>query len=259
MSASAARALPFFAPLLLTAAQLVACSGAETGPVDWHVSQYRGAERRWIPETEFEFTPPTPSRMVILEVSQYPDIAPTDAQRKAAEAWIRAGHEAARRNGWFDYEKATDAGFRLIFQDKTHYANEEFFLDDVQLDPNRPEVLMYYNTAKGQKLAGYMFYVENRGDRGVQRSGPLSVWHYHWWPKTFCMLKGLLPVGIPDESGRCERGQPHDTSPEMIHLWLIEHPQGRFATNMSIPQKLFVNLVKKREAKEAMRSGDPDA
>ena len=62
------------------------------------------------------------------------------------------------------------------------------------------------------------------------------------------MLQGLLPVGRPDERDHCTEGQVEHTSPEMIHLWLIDHPKGRFATNMSLPQKLFVELIRQRES-----------
>ncbi|MCH2170311.1 hypothetical protein MK489_05985 [Myxococcota bacterium] len=234
------------APVLFGLA--LACSDAPTGPVDWHVSEFPSSEKNWQPEADFRFTPPSPPRMAILEVSRYPHQAPTDEQRRAAAQWIEEGYEAARTHGWFDYDNAVADGFELIFEDKTHYANREFFLDDVTLDPNRPEVLMYYDTARGKKLAGYMFYVGDREQRGEQVGGPLTVWHYHWWPRAVCMLEGLLPISRPDVDDHCSEGQLERTSPEMIHLWLIDHPKGRFATNMSLPQKLFVELIRQRES-----------
>jgi len=186
--------------------------------------------------------------MLIYEVTRYPNMPATQKQREAARDLILRSTLAAERNGWFEYQKAIDDGYELIFGDKTHYAKKEYFLDDRLVDPDRPEVLMYYNTKKGKKLAGYMFYVLSHDARGPQIGGPLTVWHYHkWWEGPFCMLGGLLPIGNPDAKGECRRGTKHSTSPEMIHVWLIEHPEGRFATNMSLNHKLFVQLVQDRD------------
>ena len=237
---------------LLTAASALSSCSPPDGPTEWHVSEYRGRERSWKPESSFAKPTPDPLRMVIYEVTRYPDMAPTKEQRESAQDLVQRSARAAERNGWFEYQNAVDDGYELIFGDKTHYAKSEYFLDDRLLDPDRPEVLMYYNTHKGKKLAGYMFYVRSRKERGPQIGGPLTVWHYHkWWEGPFCMLGGLLPVGNPDTNGVCSRGTVHETSPEMIHVWLIEHPEGRFATNMSLNHKLFVQLVKERERARA--------
>ena len=240
--------------LLVAGLCLTACSERGAGPVDWHVSEYSGLERSWQPEATFEAVSPSPPHMTIYEVTRYPDMSPTPEQRLAAQDLVERSTEASRRNGWFDYQKGLDDGFSLIFRDKTHYAKAEHFFDDRVLDPERPEVLMYYNTARGRKLAGAMYYVGSRHDRGPQLGGPLTVWHYHrWWKTRPCLVKGLLPVGLPDADGRCVRGTPEAKSPEMIHVWLIEHPQGRFSSNMNIPMSLFVELISAREERMAER------
>ena len=243
--------------LLATVVALSACSPPE-GPIEWHVSEYRGRQRSWQAESTFEKQPPKPLRMQIYEVTRYPDMTPTKEQRAAAQDLVLRSGLAAERNGWFEFQNAVDDGYELIFGDKTHYAKKEYFADDRLVDPDRPEVLMYYNTKKGKKLAGYMFYVLSRDERGPQIGGPLTVWHYHkWWEGPFCMLGGMLPIGNPDAKGVCRRGTVHVTSPEMIHVWLIEHPEGRFATNMSLNHKLFVQLVKERDLERADGEGTP--
>ena len=67
---------------------------------------------------------------------------------------------------------------------------------------------------------------------GPQPGGPLTLWHYHVWSFRSCLLRGLLVVGLPDESGSCERGVPTHRSPEMLHIWLVDHPLGPFSTSM---------------------------
>ena len=89
--------------------------------------------------------------MVIREVSLYaPGTEPTAAQREAAEALIERAKRAAREKDWESFETAQAAGFRLLANDRRHYVNEEYVLDDVILDPERPEFLMYYDTPDGK-------------------------------------------------------------------------------------------------------------
>ena len=61
-----------------------------------------------------------------------------------------------------------------------------------------------------------------------------------------CLLDGLISVGIADPGGRCSEGTPTHRSPEMIHVWLIDHPGGAYTTSMMIEPRLFSSLVKKR-------------
>ena len=115
-------------------------------------------------------------------------------------------------------------------KDKEHYPSHEYLFDDKVLDPDRPEFLMYSDTPRGKLLVGYMFFTRTNEEKGPQPGGALTAWHYHpWQPQGRCLLKGLLPVGRPDASGQCAEGVLVMRSPEMMHVWFVDHPLGPFA------------------------------
>jgi len=203
--------------------------------------------------------------MEIWEVSQYPPGAqPTLEQRNAADQLIERCERAVQKHGWEDFQKALADGFKLLQADRRHYYNEEYVFDERVLDPEHPEFLMYYDTPQGKRLVGFMFYVAGPMDRGPQIGGPLTVWHYNLFSTAVCPLglarghnrrgKGLLRVAEVDERGRCARGIPTHRGREMLHVWLIRHPQGPFGTQMSIPPEIVKQELEKRDrAREERR------
>lgn len=201
-------------------------------------------------ESRFFADPNEASMMQMLEVTRYAGVDPTSEQKKAAEELVRRCHESAEKHGWYDFARGSADGFKLKVSDETHYNNIEFLFDDKVLDPDRPEYLMYYDTPKGKVLAGFMFVPRSNTEEGPQIGGNLTRWHYHTWPKPICLVKGILDTG-PVVDGKCETGSPSTRSPEMMHVWLLDHPQGRFATAMYLPQELLEKLVAERDARAA--------
>ena len=186
--------------------------------------------------------------MVLWEVTAFPPQSePTRSQQSAAKELIEACYRAALDNGWFDFQKGLADGFQLMADDRRHYENRAFILDDRVLDPERPEFLMYYGTPSGKKLAGFMFYTASPLSRGPQIGGSDTIWHFHVWTRPVCMLDGLVSVGASQE-GRCAQGEPYHRSPEMIHVWLLDHPEGPFTTAMQIDPPLLNRLLKERAA-----------
>jgi uncharacterized membrane protein len=162
--------------------------------------------------------------------------APTAEQRKWARDFVNECRETALANGWYDIEKAKADGFGPMWKDLEHYPNPEFLFDDVILDANKPEFLMYSDTPEGKLLVGYMFYARTLDEKGPQPGGSLTSWHYHpWGPEGRCAVNDLLPVGRPDENGECAEGNLVMKSPEMMHVWLLDHRLGPFAHNMLFP------------------------
>jgi len=183
---------------------------------------------------------------VIWEVSEYgPAAAPTEQQRQAAASLIERSYASARTHGWYDADKGAADGFVPMHHSETHWANEQYVLDDVVLDPERPEFLMYYPTPGGMALAGYMFLVNAPRARGPQLGGPLTIWHYHVWSAERCLLAGLLIVDMVQD-GACSSGEPESRSPEMLHVWLIDHPQGPFGTAMGLPADVLATGLERR-------------
>ena len=124
--------------------------------------------------------------------------------------------------------------------------SDEFLLDDRILDPQRPEFLMYYRTRKGMVLTGFMFFGRSIEDRGLQVGGPLTVWHYHVWNRRRCFRDGVIAISFLKRGEDCPGGETGYRSPEMMHVWLVDHPSGPFATRMHIDPTLLPNLLAKR-------------
>jgi hypothetical protein len=220
--------------------------------------------RRFIPRDDswrLESTIPeepqaTPS-MVIWELTAYrPGSEASDEQRAAATEIAARCERVARAKGWFDFQQGLRDGFRLMANDRRHYYNEEFVFDDAILDCERPEFLMYYGTPRGKQLVGLMFYAREPLQRGPQIGGPETIWHYHVWNEPNCLLRGMLNLGRADK-GRCERGSPSFRSPEMLHIWFLDHPQGRFATSMWVKPELVRAMMEQRAGKTARPSPAP--
>ena len=207
-----------------------------------HAEHMQAAPRKWEPMREID--PRTMhSGQETYEVTQFPKEQPTPEQRRRAEELIEKSRASAKRHGWFEYDNAEKDGFNLLPADNIHYVNRAFALDDVQLDPDRPEFLLFLDTPTGKRLAAFMFLARGPGDHGVQVGGPLTLWHYHAWIDPVCLLERRIVIGFSDRSGLCGNGVPMTRSPEMMHVWLIKNPGGPFATSMSITDDMRQELL----------------
>lgn len=176
--------------------------------------------------------------MVIWEVSSYPPgSTPTPKQQRAADELVERCREAAVAHGWHDFEKGLADGFDSSDDDR-HYENEAFLLDDRILDCDRPEYLIYYPNPEGSRdLMGFMFFARTPTERGPQVGGPLTVWHFHRWSKKQCTVDGIVEIGWAVD-GECEKGIGTYRSPEMLHVWLVDRPNGPFSTSMHLEEYL---------------------
>ncbi len=202
--------------------------------------------RPWRLESEIP-KPQKKPKMVIWEVTQYPPGAqPTPEQREAAKQLIERSERAAVEQDWENFDHAHAEGFRMLPGDRRHYYNREYILDDRILDPERPEFLMYYDAPEGKRLVGYMFYARTLTERGPQIGGPLTVWHYHVWSHAACLVRGVAPGGL-FRDGPCPEGLVRTRrSPEMLHVWLIDRPNGPFSTSMFLPPAEVQQLLDDR-------------
>jgi len=166
------------------------------------------------------------------------EMAPTLEQQAWADDFYRRSLQAAKDNGWFEFDQAKADGFVKMWKDKAHYQHEGNVFDDTILDPDRPEFLMYKDAPEGKLLIGFMYLVRTLEEEGPKLGGPLARWHYHpWEPFGMCALDGILPVGKPDESGVCSEGEHVTRSAEMLHVYFVDHPLGVFADGMIFPTK----------------------
>ena len=204
--------------------------------------------RKWEPMREID--PRTMSAwQETYEVTRFPSQQPTAAQRRGADDLLARSRESAKRHGWFDYANAVKDGFTLLPLDDIHHVNRANALDDVQLDPDRPEFLLFVDTPAGKRLAAFMFLTRGPGDHGSQVGGPLTLWHYHVWASPVCLIERRIVASRPDGNDRCTDGVPVTRSPEMMHVWLVKSaPGGPFSTSMSLTEEM---------KQELMQSGRP--
>ena len=218
------------------------------GAMDRYAHRFFPIQAGWIQESEIPEVSRESRRMVIWEVSEVdPDVTETPEQTEAANAFKQRCFQVALDRGWFDRANGMRDGFFIAGHDKWHYRNDEYVLDGITLDPERPEYLMYHRVKEGgYALTGFMFLAGAQESRGPQIAGPLSVWHYHIWKKPRCYAQDLLSAGEVDENGKCEEGVGRHRSSEMLHVWLIDHPRGIFSSGMMLPPRILFPGLKKR-------------
>jgi hypothetical protein len=242
------------APLAIAAVLwLVAAAGCreprsqvQLQPGERYARRFLPFDPQWIPESQVPVEPQKSPMMVIWEFNATLE-DPKPEQQKAASDWIERCYESAQRHGWIDIHRGFADGYERLPMDPRHYPNHDYLADDRVLDPDRPEFLMYYPKADGSKaLAGFMFVTRNLVEKGPQFAGPLTVWHYHVWSDARCVFDGVHTIGFAHHGGTCERGEPNHRSLEMLHTWLIDHPQGPFATSMVLPPEVVAAGLEKR-------------
>ena len=165
-----------------------------------------------------------------IDLSGMPGVTPE--QQAAAENLIAV--TLVRLPQWSDPKVAEAAGFRSIGDAATgheHYINWEWINDDVVLDPDQPESLVYEPQPDGsKKLVSAMYMLpdtvalEDVPDIG----GPLMQWHIH---DDLCFTTGDAPkvAGLVDGQGNCRAGLQKFRPAPMIHVWITPHRCGPFA------------------------------
>jgi uncharacterized membrane protein len=153
----------------------------------------------------------------------------TPEQHQWTRDFYRRSFDAAVKNGWFDIDRALSQGFQRDRINRTHFPHPAYMFDDVILDPERPEWLVYDDGPDGKVLMALMFFTRNLEDVGPTPGGPLAQWHYHPYNDVRCAIQGLWTVGKADASGRCAEGVPVTRTPEMFHVWFMDHPIGHFS------------------------------
>ena len=137
---------------------------------------------------------------------------------------------------WTDYQVAEAAGFHIIGDGGTgheHFIQWDWINDDVILDPDSPEALVYEPQPDGsKKLVSAMYMLpERRGARGRARHRRRADAVAH--PR-----QPLLHQGPDAPRGRRASRRRTATCPAdlqkfppaaMIHVWITPHPCGPFA------------------------------
>jgi hypothetical protein len=136
---------------------------------------------------------------------------------------------------WNDYHAAEAAGFHSIGDSITgfeHFINWNWINDDVTLDPDRPESLVYQPQPDGsKKLVSAMFMLPDTValDKVPDIGGALMQWHIH---DNLCFTNDPVAphvAGITSATGSCPNGLQKFRPSPMIHVWVVPHTCGPFA------------------------------
>ena len=165
-----------------------------------------------------------------IDLSGTPGVTPE--QQAAAENLIAV--TLVRLPQWSDPADAEAAGFHSIGDAATgheHYINWDWINDDVILDPDQPESLVYAPQPDGSKqLVSAMYMLPDSVDLEdvPDIGGALMQWHIH---DNLCFTDGDAPqvAGLVDGQGNCRAGLVKFRPSPMIHVWIVPHPCGPFA------------------------------
>ncbi len=162
-----------------------------------------------------------------IDLGGVPGVTPE--QQAAAENLVAV--TVLRLPKWSDPAVAEAAGFRSIGDGGTgveHFVNQTFMSDDVILDPDQPESLVYDTTSGGRRLVAAM-YMTKRGlplAEAPNIGGKLMQWHTH---ENLCYNAQGKVAGLTDAAGNCREGLVKPEPTPMIHVWIEPHKCGPFA------------------------------
>jgi hypothetical protein len=136
---------------------------------------------------------------------------------------------------WSDPAVAEAAGFHSIQDGATgheHYIQWDWINDDVWLDPDAPESLVYAPQPDGSKKlvsAMYMLPDSTSLDEVPNWGGKLMQWHIH---NDLCFTDDPVAptvAGLRQANGDCPPPLVELAQSPMIHVWITPHPCGPFA------------------------------
>jgi hypothetical protein len=122
-------------------------------------------------------------------------------------------------------------GYIQITQDlpgiAAHFIRLDYQRDGRQMDPERPEVLLYTKRLNGSwQLVGAMFLAEGVTAEPPSYFGPLDAWHYH---ENLCFVGSA--VRVTSSQAECP-GLFTARTPWQLHVWTVPTAGGVFAHDM---------------------------
>ncbi len=165
-----------------------------------------------------------------IDLGGVPGVTPE--QQAAAENLVAVN--IVRLPQWSDYKVAEAAGFHSIGDGITgteHFVQWDWINDDVWLDPDHPESLVYQPQPDGsKKLLSAMYMLPTSVDLSEvpDIGGALMQWHIH---DNLCYTPGAgtKVAGLTDANGNCTAPLVKHDPAAMIHVWITPHPCGPFA------------------------------
>jgi hypothetical protein len=130
-----------------------------------------------------------------------------------------------------DLDVALKAGYKLPAAAEgmeVHLENAAYKKDGRVLDPTRPETLVYAISGGRAALLGALFVMEKAGTPGPAIGGPITHWHAH----NVCVTAIPPGFGLVNPFGGCTALSVNITTPEMMHVWVVDSPAGPFADGL---------------------------
>lgn len=160
---------------------------------------------------------------------------PTPAQRAAADKLVAETRAALVRFEDFTqalaegYREATPPGMEPRRFGPAHYRNPRYVRDGKLLDAEHPEGLVYWKRPDGGMHLLGAYFTAPIG-QGPEVGGDLTRWHNH---VDKCPRGERGDMLARMDPPRCGPGAvPGPRTPEMLHVWLFDHPHGAFADHL---------------------------
>lgn len=164
------------------------------------------------------------------DVPEHLDHEPTDEQREAARELI--DETTSVTAVYADVAAATAAGYQSIGDAASgfeHYVRPQYLADGVELDPGRPESLVYEVQPDGSRRFTTVMYILDAGttmDDVPDIAGNLTVWHTHG---NLCFEPGTVRLAGVLVGGQCRPGGVNRPTSPMLHVWVVPNDCGPFA------------------------------
>src|SRR5581483_4014612 len=87
----------------------------------------------------------------------------------------------------------------------------------------------YLLREQGPLLLGAVYVMPRAGEQGPAVGGAITQWHAH------LVCVGPTPpflVGLPSPFGGCPAASVALTSPEMMHVWIVDNPDGPYTEKL---------------------------
>jgi len=169
-----------------------------------------------------------------------PAVGVTGPELQAAVTLIDQTRAAVAK--YKDLRAAVRAGYKPMEPpdfEIVHYVNAAYMNQADVLNPKHVQSLIYFNGKHGPVLIGAMFIMPRIGDKGPEIGGQLTQWHHH---DNLCFdLKTNMVVAFARDpftnngqmGGSCPTGSSNRSTPEMLHVWVIDNPDGPFGADMN--------------------------
>jgi hypothetical protein len=166
-----------------------------------------------------------------IDLGGVPGVTPE--QQAAAENLVAIN--VVRLPQWSDYTVAEAAGYKSIGDGSTgyeHFIKWDSINDDVALNPDQPESLVYQPQPDGsKKLVSAMYFLPEtvKLTDVPDIGGALMQWHIH---DNLCFTDDpVQPLvrGVVNSAGECPPPLVKLATAPMIHVWITPHRCGPFA------------------------------